>query len=344
MFDLAAALPDHLALGAEAARKLSGLPGPGDIDSIVVLGMGTGRTAGQVVRAVGAPTLTLPVLVESAYEIPACIGERSLVFAVSGSGNTDEVNHGAAECVARGAKLVVISTGGWLIDFAEERSLPIVRIPPEIQPARATFGVVVGALLAALERVGVLPEAGSSLESAVSQLRRRKQELRRPGNLAESLASHLAGRHVICQGDSPLGATAAERWKAQINQNARQPASVSEQPNASHNEAVAWDCRNDLTMAREAAVLLRHAYENPRVGKRMDLLARYLDGKIPVHSVRGEGSTPLAVLMDLIMIGDFTSLHLAIRNGVDPFAVRFISETVKDGLAPPGPKPPRSHA
>ncbi|MGE3528544.1 MAG: SIS domain-containing protein [Methyloceanibacter sp.] len=344
MFDLAAALPDHLDLGAEAAKKLGGLPARRDIDSIVVLGMGTGRTAGQVVRAVGAPTITVPILVESSYEIPACIGAGSLVFAVSGSGNTDEVNHGAAECVARGAKLVAISTAGWLIDFAEERALPIVRIPPEIKPARATFGVVVGALLAALEQVGALPEAGASLASAVAQLRGREPELRRPGNLAERLASDLAGRHVLCQGDTPLGATAAERWKAQINQNARQAASVSEQPNASHNEAVAWDCRNDLTMAREAAVLLRHAYENPRVGKRMDLLARYLDGKVPVHSVHGEGATPLAALMDLIMIGDFTSLHLAVRNGVDPFAVRFISETVKEGMTPPGPKPPGSHA
>lgn len=335
MFDLAAALPDHLNLGAEAASRLRGLPERQDIDNIVVLGMGTGRTAGQVVRAIGAFAIPEPILVESAYEIPACVGARSLVFAISGSGNTDEVNHGAATSVARGARLVAISTGGWLIDFAEECGAPVVCIPADIQPARVTFGVVIAALLATLEQVGVLPEAGAFIESAVAQLRRRREDLRRQGNLAERLASHLVGRHVLCQGDTPLGATAAERWKAQINQNARQAASVSEQPNASHNEVVAWDCRNDLTMERDAAVLLRHAYEDPRVSKRMDLLAHYLNGKSPVHSVRGEGSTPLAVLMDLAMIGDFTSLHLAARNGVDPCAVPFISETVKEGLAPP---------
>jgi glucose/mannose-6-phosphate isomerase len=335
LFDLAAALPDHLPLGANAAKGLRGLPGRQDLDTIVVLGMGTGRTAGQVVRAVGAATIPMPILIESSYEIPAFVGSRSLVFAVSGSGNTDEVNHGAAACAARGAKLVAISTGGWLIDFAEERGAPMVRIPPDIQPARVTFGIVVAALLAILEQVGVLPEAGSWIESAVVQLRRRREELRRHGNLAENLASDLVGRHVLCQGDAPLGATAAERWKAQINQNARQAASASEQPNASHNEAVAWDCRNDLTMARDAAVLLRHAYENPRVGQRMDLLVHYLDGKIPVHSVRGEGNTRFAALMDLVMIGDFTSLHLAVKNGVDPGAVPFISQTVKKGLTPP---------
>ncbi len=80
---------------------------------------------------------------------------------------------------------------------------------------------------------------------------------------------------------------------------------------------------------------LRHGYEDPRVSRRMDLLAQYLRGKIPVHSVRGEGDSRFAALMDLVMIGDFTSLHLAVKNGVEPGDVRFISQTVKEGLVPP---------
>ena len=222
---------------------------------------------------------------------------------------------------------------------------PLVRIPAEIPAARMTFGVVVASLLAILESVGFLPEAKVWIESAVTQLRRRRDELSRKDNIAERLASALVGRHVLCQGDTSIGATAAERWKAQINQNAKQAASASEQPNASHNEAVAWDCRNDLTMHRDAAVLLRHGYEDPRVSQRIDRLAQYLNGKIPVHSVRGEGDTRMAVLMDLVMIGDYTSLHLAELNGVDPSSVKFISHTVKEGLAPPPRrKPSGSHA
>jgi glucose/mannose-6-phosphate isomerase len=335
LFDLAFALPEHLALGADAARDLPGLPQKPDVENIVILGMGTGKTAGQVVRAVGATTIPMPILVESSYAIPACVGKRSLVFAISGSGNTDEVNHAAATSAERGARLAVITTGGWLADFAQDRGAPFVQIPPDIQPARVTFGVVVASLLTMLESVGFLPEATAWLESAVSQLHRRREELHRDGNLAERLASLLAGRHVLCQGDSPIGATAAERWKAQINQNARQAASASEQPNASHNEAVAWDSRNDLTLERDAAVLLRHGFEDPRVSQRIDRLAHYLSGKVPVHSVRGEGDTALAVLMDLAMIGDFTSLHLAELNGVDASSAQFISHTVKEGLAPP---------
>ena len=224
--------------------------------------MGTGKTAGQVVRAVGAATIPVPILVESSYEIPACVGKRSLVFAVSGSGNTDEVNHAPRlrRCAAHASPSSPPEDG--LPISLQDRGAPFVQIPPDIQPARVTFGVVVASLLTMMESVGFLPEAGAWLESAAAQLRRRREELRRDDNAAERLASLLAGRHVLCQGDAPIGATAAERWKAQINQNARQAASASEQPNASHNEAVAWDSRNDLTMERDAAVLLRHGFED----------------------------------------------------------------------------------
>ena len=334
-FEHAYALPEHLVRGADAASSLRQLPQQSGIDNIIVLGMGTGRSAGLALRAVGSTAIPVPILIESAYELPACLGKRSLVFAVSGSGSTDEVNHAAYASAQRGAKLVAISVDGWLVDFAKDCGAALVRIPPDIRYARATYGVVIGALLAALEDIGLLPEARGWIESAVSQLRKRREELRREDNPAKRLAAELAGRHVLCQGDALIGATAAERWKAQINQNAKQSASVSEQPNASHNEAVAWDCRNDVTIGQDAAVLLRHPYEDPRVGQSMDRFARYLGGKVPVHQVQGEGSTPFAALMDLVMIGDFTSLHLADLNGVDPLDVTFIAKTVKESLVPP---------
>jgi glucose/mannose-6-phosphate isomerase len=199
---------------------------------------------------------------------------------------------------------------------------------------------VAAALLTILQDIGFLPEAGAWIDSAIVQLRRRRAELCREDSVAERLASSLVGRHVLCQGDTPIGTTAAERWKAQINQSAKQCASASEQPNASHNEAVAWDFPPGRISPSEAVVLLRHGFEDPRVSQRIDRLADYLHGKVPAHAVRGEGDSRLAVLMDLVMLGDFTALHLAALNGVDPGAIPFISQTVKEGLAPPEPWTP----
>jgi glucose/mannose-6-phosphate isomerase len=335
LFDLAFNLPDHLQRGIDLASDLRGLPQSSEIDNILILGMGAGRTAGNIIRTLGSTTIPVPIVVESSYEIPACVGPRSLVFAISGSGNTNEVNHCAAASAQRDAQLVIITAEGWLVDLAEDYRAPIIQIPTAIKPARVTLGLAVAAILMTLHKMCFLPEVLSWIESADAQLKQRREELIGEGNFAARLASMLVGRHVLCQGDSPLGATAAERWKAQINQNAKQPASSSDQPNACHNEAVGWDSLTRCAGECEAAVLLRHPYEDSRVSQCMNLLSAYLEGKVPVHSVHGKGATPLAALMDLIIIGDFMSLYLAEKNGVDPSEVRFISDTVKRGLVAP---------
>jgi glucose/mannose-6-phosphate isomerase len=128
---------------------------------------------------------------------------------------------------------------------------------------------------------------------------------------------------------------AAERWKTQINQNALQPASYSEQPNASHNEAVAWDASVNASLQGDAIVFLRHAFEDPRVSTRIALLEEHLRGRLLTHTIHGKGESRMAVLMDLVTLGDFVSLYMAVENGVDPGSNVFISETLKDGLEPP---------
>ena len=332
---LATAVPEHMALAADAVRGVQGLPDLSEVQHIVIFGMGAGRIAGALVRALASSVSPAPILVESAYRVPACVGARSLVFAISGSGDTDEVNHAAATAASRGARLVVITVGGWLASLAKDRDAPFVRIPPDIQPARASLGFVVAALLAILEDIGLLSGARASIEMAAAQLRQRRAELLQPDGFVSRLAPRLAGRHVLIQGDESFGSVAAERWKAQFNQNAKQPAWFSEQPNASHNEAVAWDFGIHRASEPDAVVLLRHPFEDARVGRRIDLLAEYLEGKTAVHSVLGAGACPLAAAMDLMMIGDVASLHAAALNGVDPSAIPFISETLKVGLAPP---------
>jgi glucose/mannose-6-phosphate isomerase len=48
--------------------------------------------------------------------------------------------------------------------------------------------------------------------------------------------------------------------------------------------------------------------------------------------VRAEGEGAVAQLFDLVMLGDYTSLHLAQRLGVDPGPVPAL-DFVKEGLS-----------
>jgi glucose/mannose-6-phosphate isomerase len=66
-------------------------------------------------------------------------------------------------------------------------------------------------------------------------------------------------------------------------------------------------------------VALRHDSEHPQVMRRFDLTAEYVREVVgSIEEVHAEGEGDLAQLLDLILIGDFVSLHLAFQEGIDP--------------------------
>ena len=89
MLAATAALPEQIAAAADRATGLSELPLIDDVNSVVVLGMGGSGIAGDIVAAVAGPFMPVPVVVAKSYELPAFVGEGSLVFAVSFSGDTE---------------------------------------------------------------------------------------------------------------------------------------------------------------------------------------------------------------------------------------------------------------
>ena len=62
-----------------------------------------------------------------------------------------------------------------------------------------------------------------------------------------------------------------ERWKTQVNENAKLPAFFSELPEADHNEICGWDGR--AGGARSRRVMLEDADQHPRVRRRFELTA-----------------------------------------------------------------------
>ena len=88
--DAIAALPDQLDPAVTAAQgvDLSGVSRPDAINRVVVLGMGGSGIAGDVVGAVGGNSV--PIIIKQGYRAPEYLDSKSLVFALSYSGNTEE--------------------------------------------------------------------------------------------------------------------------------------------------------------------------------------------------------------------------------------------------------------
>jgi len=287
--------------------------------------MGSSGTAGDVLVATAAPFMSVPVTVVKSYELPAFVGEGSLVFAISLSGNTEETIDAATDAAVQGAKVVVVSGGGQLSELAGSWGAPVVRIPRTIADSRAGLGAMAMPPIAVLERIGLFPGAGQWIDLAVEQLKVRRDEYQKPGNVTERLAENLANKITIVHGGGAVGAAAAQRWKAQINTNAKAPAFWSAQPELGHNEASAWESMVELTKRDVAVVSLRHDDEHPQVTRRFELVNEHLRPNVAsLDEVHAEGDGGLAQLLDLAMTGDFVSLHLAALTGIDPGPLPFL--------------------
>jgi glucose/mannose-6-phosphate isomerase len=318
MFDLAAALPEQVAAAARLGAELDGLPAHDDIEQVVVLGMGGSGVAGDVLAAIAGPFMPVPVTVVKGYEAPASVGEGTLCFAISYSGDTEETVEAAQAAASAGAHMVVLSTGGALGDLARSWSAPHIALPDCPMP-RAGIGSVSVPPLIVLERVGLFPGASEYVAEAVAQLARRRDQLIVDGGPAQRLAREIGGTMPVVYGGDALGAVAAYRFKCQVNENAKAPAFWAAVPEMAHNEICGWGQHGDVTRQVMTVVRFRHAFEHPQVTRRFELTYDLIDEVVhAVIDIDAEGEGALAQLFDLVIQGDFVSLHLAAEAGVDP--------------------------
>jgi glucose/mannose-6-phosphate isomerase len=305
------------------------LPAPDEIDSIVVFGMGTSATAAELVAAYGNAHGSRPITVSSGYEAPSFAGPRTLAFALSFGGDTEETRTTAAEVAERGAHLVTVSGGGALSRLAASASPDPIRfgLPHHLPAGRTALASLAIPVLLTLSRLGIVADAAPLLNAAFSSLRRRRDTLLVPGGAAEEVARRIGRTIPLVYGSNGVTAVAARRWKTQINENAKTPAFFAVQPDLSHNEVAGWGQHGDVTRQVLSLITLRHHGEHPHVARRFDLVVEATDevmaNIIPVWT---EGNEDLVRFFDLALFGDLVSLHLAGRERIDPGPVPALSD------------------
>ncbi|HSO96835.1 MAG TPA: bifunctional phosphoglucose/phosphomannose isomerase [Acidimicrobiia bacterium] len=331
-------LPEQLAAAHEQAEMTldrARLPRPSEIDTIAVLGMGGSGIAGDVLRAV-ASSLPVPIVVLKQIRIPAFVGPRTLVFAVSYSGNTEETNEMTRGALDAGAPVVAITAGGELAELATTRDALHVRCADGLVMPRAAIGALVAPLFVTLFQMGLYPEAPALLVQAQAQLKRRAEQCRPdagPGNPAQELARKIGRSIPLVYGGGALGGVAAYRWKCDINENAKAPAFSAAYPELDHNEITGWGQHGDVTRQLLTLVSLRHGFEHEQLAARIDRTTELIEeALLQVLDVEAQGEGRLAQLLDLMYLGDWVSYYLAVDNDVDPGPIDAIAQ-LKAALA-----------
>src|SRR6516164_2985287 len=307
MFAATAGLPEQIERAVGEARGVAaadGWPDARSIENVIVMGMGGSGIAGDVLASAAAPLLPVSISVVKSYECPAFAGEGSLVFAISASGETEETLEAVSEAAVQGAKVVAITSGGQLGHLALGWDAPVIPVPGDLPQPRAALGAMAIPPLIVLEEMGLFPGAHAWIGRAVEQLKRRRDRLVAAGDESDAAAiARRIGRTVpLIHGGGAVGATAAQRWKTQVNENAKAPAFWSAQPELCHNEVCGWGVNGDVTRQVITAVALRHEGEHPQVGRRFELIAEIMREVVAdVIEVQAAGEGDLAQLFDLIL-------------------------------------------
>ncbi len=335
IWEATAGLPEQVEEAARTARDVEGLPEHDAVENVVAVGMGGSGIAGDILLASAGAFMAVPVITVKSYTLPAFVGDGTLLFAVSFSGDTEETIEAAKEGAAQGANVVIVTSGGELAKLGAAWGAPMVMLPDDLPQPRAAVGSLAIPPLVMLEEMGLFPGASRWIELAVEQLKRRRDQLTKAESPAAELARRIDSTIPLIHSSGALGGAAAQRWKTQINENANAPAFWNVQPELCHNEVQGWGQHIDVTREILSVVALRHDDEHPQVMRRFEMVTELVHDKVAgMHEVHAEGEGELAQLLDLVIYGDYVSLHLADYKGIDPGPVPTLSG-LKQEFAPP---------
>ena len=310
MFNLIESFPSHLLEALAIAEKATLKPADRNIANIVITGLGGSGIGAGMVRDLLSKHCEVPIVVNKDYEMPAFINENTLVIACSYSGNTEETLSALEHALDNNCMVATICSGGRVQEIALSHGLNCLSMPGG-NPPRSMLGYSLVLLLWLLHfyKMHRLPIINDVEKSAAWLIENREALRTEAKTYAEALKNKIVSVYA-CEGFGAL----AERFRQQLNENAKMLGWNAVIPEMNHNELVGWSGGSDAV----AACFIKTPFDYARNAKRaeinQDIVAKYTQHIITIKS---KGETPLRALFYLIHITDYISYELSEINQVD---------------------------
>ncbi|MGB7686164.1 MAG: bifunctional phosphoglucose/phosphomannose isomerase, partial [Solirubrobacterales bacterium] len=165
MIDDVLAIPDQLrdALWRIDSARFE----PAESAGVMVCGMGGSAIGGDLAAAALGDLLTRPMHTVRGYALPSWATPEWTVLCSSYSGDTEETLACFAAGEALGARRIVASTGGALVEQAREAGVPVVGLPGIFQP-RAAIAYMFTVSLEVAALAGAAPRLSTEIDTAAA--------------------------------------------------------------------------------------------------------------------------------------------------------------------------------
>ncbi len=314
--------PKYYRKGLELGQKISTeeLSSP---RTVFFYGLGGSGIVGLLSSIVFSAYSRTPILASNALRVPEWLMPDDLLIVVSYSGETSEVLRAFNEALKKGIRLVAMTSGGSLAEFARRQKVQLIELTKGFPP-RMALPEMTGAAASVLDVIGITSNLSNTLLQAAEKLVE-VADINGPAssyedNIAKKAALHLSDGlpHVFCYEHLYLSGL---RLKNQLNENAKYPCIVHEIPESMHNtlEALPYAINDKY-------IFFRSSREPMDVSVQIDFLKSLLDFKVMDIWFSGDS---LYETIASIMWSDYLSIYLAALRGVDPITVARISSLRK---------------
>ncbi len=318
MDQLVQRFPTQLREAIQIGQSVQIQPHDHPIHHVLVAGMGGSGIGANFVAALIRNECRIPYLISKGYVAPAYLGENTLAIASSYSGNTEETLQVFRQMTRSGAKVVVIASGGQLIEEALDRGYDYIQVPAGWPSPRACLGYSLTQQLFVLRKLGLISEKiTKQLENVATLLEDEEAAIKAE---AMSIAKFLLEKIPVIYTTTRMEAVAV-RWRQQFNENAKVLSWHHVIPEMNHNELVGWRQENNQL----AVLYLRNHNDLPRNQTRIQINKEIIGGYTQsIRDVYSKGDNLVERALYLVHLGDWVSVYLAKLKDIDPVEIKVI--------------------
>ena len=295
--------------------------------------MGGSAIGGELLKDWTRNKLIVPLEINREYNLPEYADHKTLVIVSSYSGDTEESLSALLDAIKRGCMIFCISSGGELIKAAKKHKVPHLQVPDGMPP-RAALPYMLIPLLVYMEKAGLVNGVKAELEETFEILEKIVEENGPDKPQVENFAkntAHFIGDSIPVVYGFGFYRSVAQRFKQQLNENAKSPAKWEYFPELDHNELVGWAGKGEQCKWF-SIIFIRDADEPGEIESRIDITKAIIESAgFITFALHVEGKSCLAKMISTIVVGDFLSVYLAVLRGADPTPVKVIN-LLKDSI------------
>ena len=145
-----------------------------NIQNTVFCGMGASIYGALVLKAILGSEIQYPMEVVSDYFLPDYVGKNTLVVLTSYSGTTEEVLSCAEEAKANEAKMLILTKGGPLAEFAKDNNVPAYIFDGKLNSGnvpRLGAGYTILGLIGLLNKANIIDIEDHEITQAIARMK-----------------------------------------------------------------------------------------------------------------------------------------------------------------------------